>query len=1052
MFRKTVGGLTASAVVAGLAAVGVVAAAPASATTPQKAPNPQLAGCGIPVTLVLDASSSIGGPPGSSEQDQVKAAANAFLEGLKDTNSSARIVQFSGTSVQISERKEIKGQGFTDLQTAIQQKYHNEQGYVYPGTNWESAFWRTAEPAPVGEDPTLSNGLVVFVTDGVPTRYGTDTSNQGQTTQFYTDQAQVYSDLLKTAPRSNRIIAVGVGLNEQNSPGSTARLQQVSGDVVVQSVAPGKTINDFDVLIPNDFSNLEDALKSVASSLCGGAITIEKLTDEGPNGTYAPAAGWNITAAVTGGAMNPADFEWIKPVNDKDEQVSDTTAPEPVNPTDPPKGTVQFQYQPEQSWNSKNPSIRITETLDADFDPRTSPFGFHCEFPGTDRTPVEGQLTVSGGNAYFDIDDVTADQRLSCQIYNKHKRTTLRLLKQVDGGGTTEAEWRMTATGPGNAPSYSEWGDNQSFREVWANVEYSLDEIAPAGEKDNYVAGDWKCDKVQPTGSKITIPAGTTDVTCTIKNSRKGELVVKKVTDPKGATQPFTFQPTGWNNNGVFELKDGEEKSSGKIAPGNYSVAESVPSGWTLADITCDAGKPSRDGDAVYVDVPAGTKVTCEFKNTKQTAWLRLQKQVKGGSAQPESWLLSADANAPFDSKDIDKVPGNNADYAEVYADVTYKLSESDGPANYTPGDVWQCVTDDTDRAETAIVKPGDEVDLEPGEYKTCTIINERNLAELKLVKQVEGKNNPNDWTLSATADAPDTDLNFSNDGGSGEFKPVYAGTQYKLAEEGPGGYSPSDWQCELAPQDVEPGQVEEIDLEGGKITLKKGQRVTCTIVNTRDLGSLTITKEFNPQTSGFTGTFDINYTCVDGATPVKNGTVSLAAGKSETISGLPTGTTCTVDEPALPANPTGWTFNQPTYSPSKTATVTTKDETATVTVVNSISQVSPVVVKKVCPIDVTLHKPQPKKIGNQILTDKIKTKKPSCVLLKPVVLCRPIASSAAGETAFCDTKVTKKGRIVVKTKGYDGVKVSVVVRTKPKPGFTDRWKPDTWRKSWKLT
>ncbi len=41
---------------------------------------------------------------------------------------------------------------------------------------------------------------------------------------------------------------------------------------------------------------------------------------------------------------------------------------------------------------------------------------------------------------------------------------------------------------------------------------------------------------------------------------------------------------------------------------------------------------------------------------------------------------------------------------------------------------------------------------------------------------------------------------------------------------------------------------------------------------------------------------------------------------------------------------------------------------------------------------------------------------------------------------------------IVVKTKGYDGVKVSVVVRTKPKPGFTDRWKPDTWRKSWKLT
>ena len=90
-----------------------------------------------------------------------------------------------------------------------------------------------------------------------------------------------------------------------------------------------------------------------------------------------------------------------------------------------------------------------------------------------------------------------------------------------------------------------------------------------------------------------------------------------------------------------------------------------------------------------------------------------------------------------------------------------------------------------------------------------------------------------------------------------------------------------------------------------------------------------------------------------------------------------------------------------------------------------TVAVVSPVVAKKICPIDVTLHKPQPKKVGNKILTNKIKTKKSSCVLLKPVVLCRPLASTAAGETAFCDTKVTKKGRITVKTKGYDAVRVT---------------------------
>jgi hypothetical protein len=74
-----------------------------------------------------------------------------------------------------------------------------------------------------------------------------------------------------------------------------------------------------------------------------------------------------------------------------------------------------------------------------------------------------------------------------------------------------------------------------------------------------------------------------------------------------------------------------------------------------------------------------------------------------------------------------------------------------------------------------------------------------------------------------------------------------------------------------------------------------------------------------------------------------------------------------------------------------------------------TVTQVNPVVVKKICPIDVTLHKPTPKKVGNQILTDKIKTKKSSCVLLKPIVLCTPLASTFAGEKAFCTTKASKR-------------------------------------------
>ncbi len=106
---------------------------------------------------------------------------------------------------------------------------------------------------------------------------------------------------------------------------------------------------------------------------------------------------------------------------------------------------------------------------------------------------------------------------------------------------------------------------------------------------------------------------------------------------------------------------------------------------------------------------------------------------------------------------------------------------------------------------------------------------------------------------------------------------------------------------------------------------------------------------------------------------------------------------------------------------------------------------------KKPCPINVTLHKPTPTTVGSRILTDTITTNTSSCVLLKPVVLCRPLASTTAGEQAFCDTKVTKRGTIRVKTQGYEAVRVTVIVRAKPKPGFADTWKPDTWRKAWRL-
>ena len=80
-----------------LSLLGPAAAAPpapvaASQVTPDPLPNPEVAEqCGLPVTLVLDASGSI---LSFDAVEQVRDAAEVFLDALKDTGATARVVDF----------------------------------------------------------------------------------------------------------------------------------------------------------------------------------------------------------------------------------------------------------------------------------------------------------------------------------------------------------------------------------------------------------------------------------------------------------------------------------------------------------------------------------------------------------------------------------------------------------------------------------------------------------------------------------------------------------------------------------------------------------------------------------------------------------------------------------------------------------------------------------------------------------------------------------------------------------------------------------------------
>ena len=111
-------------------------------------------------------------------------------------------------------------------------------------------------------------------------------------------------------------------------------------------------------------------------------------------------------------------------------------------------------------------------------------------------------------------------------------------------------------------------------------------------------------------------------------------------------------------------------------------------------------------------------------------------------------------------------------------------------------------------------------------------------------------------------------------------------------------------------------------------------------------------------------------------------------------------------------------------------------------------------VVKRACPVRMTLHMPTPRKIGSRVFTDRIMTKKSSCVLRKPVVRVRledPSESTSGAKKPGFDTKINKYGKIRVITKGHGDLYVTVIVRAYPKRGFADRWKRGTWHKTWYL-
>ncbi len=331
------------------------------------------------------------------------------------------------------------------------------------------------------------------------------------------------------------------------------------------------------------FSNLASGIYSVSeTAVAGWDQTSATCTDGSTLNSINLSPGENVTCTITNSRL-PKLTVVKQVINDNGgtKQISDF--PLFVNGSSVTSGTTNIY---------STGSYVVSETTDNGY---TATFLGDCD--------AQGNVSLSYG------DDKT------CTITNNDKPGHLIVYKVTVPNNTQEV---FTITPTGLSSDTVATGSPRDFT-VNAGI-YSVIETAKTG---------WE--ETGNTCSNITVANGETKE-CTITNTQKGKIIVKKETLPDGDSQSFEFVANYSSN---FNLSDGQQNDSDYLSPSIYSVSENVPSGWDLTSATCD------DGSSINrIELGAGEIVTCTFNNTKRGSIFGYKyEDLNGNGTNDNDWI-----------------------------------------------------------------------------------------------------------------------------------------------------------------------------------------------------------------------------------------------------------------------------------------------------------------------------------------------------------------------------------------------------------------------------
>lgn len=243
-----------------------------------------------------------------------------------------------------------------------------------------------------------------------------------------------------------------------------------------------------------------------------------------------------------------------------------------------------------------------------------------------------GTSSVAVVGATATVSALGAGDTVTCTFTNM-KRGTVIVKKVMVGGADA-----FTYTG---TPSGSISTNGGTISASVAPGTYTSTEVVPAGWDLNAIS----CDDSDSTGDVNTrtatfVVAPGETVTCTFINTKRGRILVRKVTDPSPDPTDTRFSFTGAI---AGSIRNGETLTSSPLAPGIYTVAEIVPSAFELVSISCDdqAGPRPSVGDVeratVTFRLDPGETIACTFTNRLKRANLTVvpfffQSEAIGGT------------------------------------------------------------------------------------------------------------------------------------------------------------------------------------------------------------------------------------------------------------------------------------------------------------------------------------------------------------------------------------------------------------------------------------